>query len=87
MAASQLMVAAEQDGCKIFKAERLSPSFATSATLLRAMGWAGSKSSDAAPEWQAMSLRFRSRGPMVACPLEGLVGLWRAEGLAKSAYF
>ena len=33
--------------------------------------------SNAAPEWQAGSLGWRSRGLMVACPLEGLVGLSR----------
>jgi hypothetical protein len=29
--------------------------------------------SNAAPEWQAMSLGWRSRDHVVACPLEGLV--------------
>ena len=29
---------------------------------------------NAAPEWQAGSLRRRSNGLVVACPLEGLVG-------------
>jgi hypothetical protein len=30
---------------------------------------------DAAPEWQVMSLGWRSRRIVVACPLERLVGL------------
>lgn len=30
--------------------------------------------SNAAPEWQARSLGWRSREVMAACPLEGLVG-------------
>jgi hypothetical protein len=29
--------------------------------------------SNAAPEWQALSMRWRSREIVVACPLEGLV--------------
>ena len=31
--------------------------------------------SNAAPEWQAGSVRMRSRQPVVACPLERLVRL------------
>ena len=39
--------------------------------------------SNAAPEWQAESLRCRSRELAVACPLEGLVG--RPSSLKKAA--
>ena len=38
---------------------------------------------NAAPEWQAESLRCRSRELAVACPLEGLVG--RPSSLKKAA--
>jgi hypothetical protein len=38
---------------------------------------------NAAPEWQAGSLEWRSRELMAACPLEGLVG--RPSSLKKAA--
>jgi hypothetical protein len=43
----------------------------------------GLLSPNAAPEWQARILRWRSREIMVACPLEGLVRLPDA-GLGES---
>jgi hypothetical protein len=43
---------------------------------LRCHGGSGSLA-NAAPKWQATSLRWQSRERAVACPLEGLVGLDR----------
>jgi len=42
--------------------------------MLAQSGWLPSQLIDAAPEWQAGSLGWRSRKLVVAFPLEGLVG-------------
>jgi hypothetical protein len=50
------------------------PIYCLSLNLAFASSRSWASRANAAPEWQAGSLRWRSRKQMEACPFEGLVG-------------